>query len=82
MAPPRNAPHYLKEVWTPMGGWYCDPVYWRRNTFFGLCAGFAITGTMFFYSVKMEERPNYPRRWIPSLLWCKNFPDPPPGTKF
>ncbi len=21
-------------VWSPAGGWYCDPVHWKRNTMF------------------------------------------------
>lgn len=75
-------PYYPKEVWTPTGGWYCDPPKWRRNTALTFVAIFAIAVPVFLKSAELEQRPHYPTRPVLSQLWCKNFPDPPEGMCF
>lgn len=61
------------EVWSPAGGWYCDPRYWRRNTFLALGAVACIAVPVFLTSAKLEKRPHQPTHAIPSQIWCKNF---------
>ncbi|KAJ1967477.1 hypothetical protein IWQ62_001835 [Dispira parvispora] len=67
---------YPKHVWAPTGGWWTNPPNWKTNTsivFMGLSATLAI---MWAFSAEREERMNYPRHWIPSMMWAKQFNDP------
>jgi NADH dehydrogenase (ubiquinone) 1 beta subcomplex subunit 10 len=62
---------YPKFVWTPTGGWYCNPPNWRKNT--GLAMFFVLvsSGVVWYISAQLERRPVPPYRFIPSQLWCK-----------
>uniref|UniRef100_A0A061SAL7 Uncharacterized protein n=1 Tax=Tetraselmis sp. GSL018 TaxID=582737 RepID=A0A061SAL7_9CHLO len=66
--------HFLKEVWSPSGGWWCDPKGWRRNTVLVYGAIFAICVPVAYFSNKNESRSQAPRRWIPSMMWNSNIP--------
>ena len=62
---------YPKWVWTPAGGWYCNPPNWKRNTGLAL-AGYAfISYAVFKLSTSLERRPSPPYNFIPSQSWCK-----------
>ncbi|KAJ1728875.1 hypothetical protein LPJ61_003804 [Coemansia biformis] len=70
-----GTPHkpYPKHVWSPSGGWWAQPKQWKRNT---LIVGAGITAFMAFVFVKsaeLEQRTLYPRVWIPSMIWSKQF---------
>ncbi|KAI9350342.1 hypothetical protein BDR26DRAFT_583799 [Obelidium mucronatum] len=65
-----------KWVWTYYGGWWPEPKNAKLNTLitFGAIAG--LTGVVWSYSADKERRIMYPRNWIPSMLWAKEFHDP------
>eukprot|EP00850_Spirogloea_muscicola_P011934 SM000076S21755 [mRNA] locus=s76:122319:122807:+ [translate_table: standard] len=67
-------PGYPVEVWSPAGGWFCDPRRWRRNTAVALLAIAAVAAPIAMASAAAEQRPLAPIRPLPSQLWCKNFP--------
>eukprot|EP00898_Chlorokybus_atmophyticus_P004246 jgi/Chlat1/4822/Chrsp31S04801 len=67
---------YPKEIWSPAGGWWADPKYWRRNTAFATIALIAAAVPIFLTSAKLEMRPLQPAHPVPSQLWCKNFGKP------
>ena len=69
---------YPKWVWTPAGGWYCNPKNWKANTgrAFVLYAG--ITLLVFQLSRSLERRPVPPLFAIPSQGWCKHAAEDDP----
>ena len=65
---------YPKWVWTPTGGWYCNPHHWQRNTAvvgLGICAIMAVVSN---FSRNNERRPMPPMDVgsCPSQSWCKH----------
>ena len=40
---------YPKWVWTPAGGWWCNPVNWKRNTY--IAAG--VWGVLLYGTFKL-----------------------------
>ena len=64
---------YPKWVWTPTGGYWCNPPNWKRNT--AICAG--VWSVVLYFGFKWSsanERRylppvDYP---IPSQYWCKH----------
>ena len=64
---------YPKWVWSPAGGWWCEPKMWKRNT--AICAGVwaAILGFTFRLSANNERRYQPPFDYpIPSQYWSKH----------
>nr|KAJ3422853.1 hypothetical protein HK105_005937 [Polyrhizophydium stewartii] len=67
---------YPKWVWTPYGGWWTNP---KNRAFNSLVTGsivLASAAILFKISAEVETRHRYPRVWIPSMLWSKEFHDP------
>ncbi len=62
---------YPKWVWSPAGGWYCNPANWKRNTAIAMAAYGAICYAVFNLSISLERRPTPPMNHIPSQDWCK-----------
>ncbi|KAJ7279836.1 hypothetical protein O6H91_06G015400 [Diphasiastrum complanatum] len=62
-------PGYPTEVWSPSGGWYCNPRYWRRNTAIAFAGIFLVCIPIAIKSAQLEERPVPPIRPIPSQYW-------------
>ena len=61
----------MQGVWSPSGGWYPDPIHWRRNTALAVL-GTVVTGYFVLrHSAKLEHRYNAPAHWIPSSMWSK-----------
>ncbi len=61
----------MQGVWSPSGGWYPDPIHWRRNTALAIL-GTVVTGYFVLqHSAKLERRYNAPAHWIPSSMWAK-----------
>ena len=61
----------MQGVWSPSGGWYPDPIHWKRNTGLAIL-GTAVTGYLVFrQSAKLEKRYNAPALPIPSSMWSK-----------
>ncbi|PWN24544.1 hypothetical protein BDZ90DRAFT_234828 [Jaminaea rosea] len=70
-AGPRFA--YPKYVWSPAGGWWTRPANWKTNT---VVAGLGIIGCSYLIwnvSAEREWRHRQPTRWIPSMLWARQF---------
>ena len=65
---------YPKWVWSPAGGWWCNPPNWKRNTAicFGIWGG--ILALAFKWSSENERRylPPYENYPIPSQYWAKH----------
>merc|ERR1712205_73624 len=57
------------KVWSPAGGWFADPKYWKRNTLLGFAFLGVASATIFNYSRQVEQRPLAPTRRIPSQGW-------------
>ncbi|KAJ2030796.1 hypothetical protein IWW57_001014 [Coemansia sp. S610] len=66
---------YPKEVWSPSGGWWSQPRLWKRNTVIAGLGAFAVVAFVFKKSAELEKRTIYPRVWIPSMMWSKQFKD-------
>ena len=61
----------MQGVWSPSGGWYPDPIHWKRNTGLAIL-GTAVTGYLVFrQSAVLEKRYNAPALPIPSAMWSK-----------
>ena len=45
---------YPKWVWSPAGGWWPDPVHWKRNTFLAGIAFLAVCYPVFLISAENE----------------------------
>ncbi|RKO98483.1 hypothetical protein CXG81DRAFT_30444 [Caulochytrium protostelioides] len=67
---------YPRWVWTPFGNAWPNPRHGIMNNVvsYGI-AGF-VAYHVFQYSASIERRAQYPDRWIPSMLWAKEFHDP------
>mmetsp|Transcript_32237 Transcript_32237/g.44722 ORF Transcript_32237/g.44722 Transcript_32237/m.44722 type:complete len:85 (-) Transcript_32237:283-537(-) len=72
-APPSG--HGLRpNVWTPSGGWYPDPIGWKKNLGRSYLALGVIGALVFYTSAQLEHRYIAPAFPIPSQRWCKNIP--------
>ncbi|GAN05075.1 conserved hypothetical protein [Mucor ambiguus] len=66
---------YPKDVWSPAGGWWSRPKTWKTNTLVA-AFGMAVTlGAVWKVSADKEVRYQQPKRWIPSMMWAKQFKD-------
>ncbi|KAG7446137.1 uncharacterized protein BT62DRAFT_895364, partial [Guyanagaster necrorhizus] len=64
---------YPKYVWSPAGGWWVQPSNWKANTAIVATGIFAIAYLVGSLSAAREQRPVAPKKWIPSMLWAKQF---------
>ncbi|KAJ2724556.1 hypothetical protein GGI07_001903 [Coemansia sp. Benny D115] len=64
---------YPKHVWSPAGGWWAQPKTWKRNTAIVGVGALCFLGFVFKKSAELEQRTLYPRVWIPSMMWSKQF---------
>lgn len=66
---------YPKWVWSITGGWWPTPKHYIRNSIVtGGIIG-SLTAVAWQYSAGRENRHRYPDRWIPSMLWAREFHD-------
>ncbi|KAI9208128.1 uncharacterized protein BJ171DRAFT_471824 [Polychytrium aggregatum] len=63
-------------VWSYSGGWWGLPKQWKSNSVITATAMVAATGVVFNFSAGREIRHHYPEKWIPSMLWSRDFHDP------
>eukprot|EP00729_Bicosta_minor_P012971 gene12972-16224_t len=61
---------YPKYVWSPAGGWWCNPKGWKGNTAIMAGAGLLVAGAIANFSMSRERRPVPPTRHILSQSWC------------
>ncbi|KAF6757933.1 hypothetical protein DFP72DRAFT_776450, partial [Ephemerocybe angulata] len=64
---------YPKYVWSPAGGWWVRPSNWAANTAFASAGIAAIIYATWNYSSDHETFHTQPDRWIPSMLWSKEY---------
>ena len=50
---PTTSP-YPKYVWTPTGGWHCNPPNWKKNTVLAMLFALASSGVMWYVSAQLE----------------------------
>jgi len=56
-------------VWTPSGGWWCDPKGWRRNTAVAAAVFLAAQYALFRFSSANETRYVAPKGWVASMAY-------------
>lgn len=61
---------YPKSVWSPAGGWWHDPVNWKRNTMV-LVAGIGLVGMLIFNKGRSLEN-WHGKTPVPSWSWNTN----------
>ncbi|PKS07332.1 hypothetical protein jhhlp_005934 [Lomentospora prolificans] len=66
---------YPKHVWSPSGGWYCQPANWKRNTVVLGAAVFGITCLIWKISAEKEQFAHKPEpgRFYPSRNWTRQL---------
>ncbi|EAS31364.3 uncharacterized protein CIMG_06843 [Coccidioides immitis RS] len=66
---------YPKHVWSPAGGWYCQPANWKANTAIMGAVIFGISAMAFSLSAEREFRTKFPEpgRFFPSRWWSKQI---------
>ncbi|KAF9447253.1 hypothetical protein P691DRAFT_650857, partial [Macrolepiota fuliginosa MF-IS2] len=64
---------YPKYVWSPAGGWWVRPSNWASNTFIACGGILAATYAVWQVSADHEQRISQPNRFIPSMLWAKEY---------
>ncbi|CAG8493170.1 2870_t:CDS:2 [Ambispora leptoticha] len=64
---------YPKEVWSPAGGWWSRPANWKSNTAIIGTGMLIICAITWKISAEKEVRYRPPRKWIPSMMWSKQF---------
>ena len=69
---------YPKQVWSPSGGWWCNPRHWERNTKVAYAAVGVAVASIWTFSAANERRPMAPVRHIPSQLWCSHAEEDDP----
>ena len=70
---------YPKWVWTPTGGYWCNPPNWKRNTALAGVIWTGIVAITFNWSSNNERRPLKPVAYpIPSQYWCKHAAEDDP----
>ncbi|TPX31014.1 hypothetical protein SmJEL517_g05536 [Synchytrium microbalum] len=67
---------YPKWVWSWYGGWWPTPQNYVSNTIVTGLGIATIVGFGWKFSADRELRHRYPDRWIPSMIWAKEFHDP------
>jgi hypothetical protein len=64
---------YPKWVWSPAGGWWCNPPNWKRNVAIHLAVWAVGLGITFKWSAENERRRLPPLAYpTPSQFWCKH----------
>ncbi|KAG8933351.1 hypothetical protein FRC03_007176 [Tulasnella sp. 419] len=64
---------YPKHVWSPAGGWWTRPSNWKMNTAVAAAGIGIVTYQTWKMSADKEVRHNPPHKWIPSILWARQF---------
>ncbi|KEZ40508.1 hypothetical protein SAPIO_CDS8406 [Scedosporium apiospermum] len=66
---------YPKHVWSPAGGWYCQPANWKQNTFVLGAAVFGLTCIIWKISAEKEQFAHKPEpgRFYPSRYWTRQL---------
>ncbi|KAF8153379.1 hypothetical protein B0H34DRAFT_103415 [Crassisporium funariophilum] len=67
---------YPKYVWSPAGGWWVRPSNWVSNTAVASVGVLAATYAVWSLSASLERRTVQPDRFIPSMLWAKEYTEP------
>ena len=67
---------YPKWVWSWFGGWWAEPANATKNALVSVGIYSVALAAMWSYSASIETRHHYPNRWIPSMLWGRDFYDP------
>merc|ERR1712189_533 len=62
---------YPKYVWSPSGGWWCQPRNWKRNTAFAFIATAVICVPVVWFDLKREQRLAPPPHPVPSQRWAE-----------
>ncbi|KAG2220378.1 hypothetical protein INT45_006549, partial [Circinella minor] len=66
---------YPKDVWVPSGGWWSQPKTWKSNTAIAALGMVVTIGALWSVSAQKEQRYQEPKRWIPSMMWAKQYKD-------
>ncbi|KAG2183781.1 hypothetical protein INT43_006792 [Umbelopsis isabellina] len=58
---------------SPSGGWWARPKTWKSNTAVAAIGMVVTLGAIWKVSADKEWRHREPTRWIPSMMWSKQF---------
>lgn len=47
---------YPKYVWSPAGGWWCNPRHWKRNTVYAFVWLGGLSAVVWYISAQLEVR--------------------------
>ncbi|KAL9709121.1 hypothetical protein Ac2012v2_007474 [Leucoagaricus gongylophorus] len=64
---------YPKYVWSPAGGWWVRPSNWASNTVIAIGGMATVLYAVWKISADREDRIVQPNRFIPSMLWAKEY---------
>ncbi|KAF2744416.1 hypothetical protein M011DRAFT_408662 [Sporormia fimetaria CBS 119925] len=65
---------YPKQVWSPAGGWYCQPANWKANTAIMGLVLTGIVGLTWNLSAEREYRDKMPAPgFFPSRYWSRQI---------
>ncbi|KAH6685891.1 hypothetical protein F5X68DRAFT_17428 [Plectosphaerella plurivora] len=66
---------YPKHVWSPAGGWYCQPANWRQNTAIMGVVMLGIVASVWKLSSEKEHRYVMPKEnsFFPSRYWSRQI---------
>ncbi|KAI0030142.1 hypothetical protein K488DRAFT_88035 [Vararia minispora EC-137] len=72
---------YPKDVWSPAGGWWSQPKAWKFNT--AVLFGGILVTTLGIAVVSWDREKRYvmPNRWIPSMMFERQFRQDPDAKK-
>ena len=45
---------YPKYVWSPSGGWWCNPRHWKRNTVYAFLVAGGLSAVVWYISAQLE----------------------------
>ncbi|KAI8814153.1 hypothetical protein BJ742DRAFT_671883, partial [Cladochytrium replicatum] len=60
----------------PFAPWTYTAIGGFRNPIIPVVGMLTLAAAGFYYSTTRELRTRYPERWIPSMLWAREFHDP------
>ncbi|XP_065070205.1 uncharacterized protein LOC135695148 [Rhopilema esculentum] len=63
---------YPKYVWSPTGGWWCEPRNWKRNTAFAFIGLFAAMIPIIYYDYNNLRRLKPPHTPLPWQKFAKH----------
>eukprot|EP00794_Sanderia_malayensis_P008106 gene8105-8975_t len=72
---------YPKYVWSPCGGWWCQPRNWKRNLVIAYAVAFLACIPVVKYGLDNERRIIPPHKVVPWQKWAKHAEEDDPRLR-